>query len=178
MMPAIKLGRAVKRSKKLQPIPVFLPGKSHGQRSLEGYRGWGHKESDTANQEHTQRAVKRVIKTPIKDTDDDVYKSGWKNAHISDHCFLVAQMVKNLPTIQETQVGSLGQEDPLEKKMVTHSSILAWRIPWTKESGGHCPWGHKESDMTELLTHIQTHTYTQTHMEAEYCPLTVFSKFH
>ena len=86
-------------------------------RSLEGYRGWGHQESDTANQEHTRRDVKRVIKTPIKDTDDDVYKSGWKNAHISDHCFLVAQMVKNLPTIQETQVGSLDQEDPLEKKM-------------------------------------------------------------
>ena len=54
---------------------------------------------------------------------------------VSDHCFLVAQMVKNLPTIQETQVGSLGQEDPLEKGMATHSSILAWRIPWTEEPG-------------------------------------------
>ena len=62
---------------------------------------------------------------------------------VSDHCFLVAQMVKNLPTIQETQVGSLGQEDPLEKKMAPHSSILAWRIPWTEESGGHSPWGRK-----------------------------------
>ncbi|KAM7240253.1 hypothetical protein CapIbe_008159, partial [Capra ibex] len=50
--------------------------------------------------------------------------------------FPVAQMVKNLPTIQETQVGSLGQEDPLEKQMAPHSSILAWRIPWTEESGG------------------------------------------
>ena len=44
-------------------------------------------------------------------------------------------MVKNLPAMQETQVQSLGQEDPLEKKMATHSSILAWRIPWTEEPG-------------------------------------------
>ena len=50
---------------------------------------------------------------------------------------LVAQMVKNLAATQEeTRVQSLGQEDPLEKGMVTHSSILAWRIPWTEEPGG------------------------------------------
>ena len=48
---------------------------------------------------------------------------------------LVAQMVKNLPAMQETQVGYLGGEDPLEKGMATHSSILAWRIPWTEEAG-------------------------------------------
>ena len=47
----------------------------------------------------------------------------------------MAQMVKNLPAMQETQVQSLGQEDPLEKGMATHSSILAWRIPWTEEPG-------------------------------------------
>ena len=46
---------------------------------------------------------------------------------------LVAQTVKNLPTMQETQVQSLGREDPLEKRKATHSSILAWRIPWTEE---------------------------------------------
>ena len=45
-------------------------------------------------------------------------------------------MVKKLPAIQETQVQSLGQEVPLEKGMATHSSILAWRIPWTEEPGG------------------------------------------
>ena len=50
--------------------------------------------------------------------------------------FLVTQMVKNLPAMQETQVQSLGWEDPLEKGMATHSSILAWRIPWTEEPGG------------------------------------------
>ena len=45
-------------------------------------------------------------------------------------------MVKNLPAVQETWVQSLGQEDPLEKGMATHSSVLAWRIPWTEEPGG------------------------------------------
>ena len=48
---------------------------------------------------------------------------------------LLAQMVKNLPAMEETQVQSLGWEDPLEKQMATHSSILAWRIPWTEELG-------------------------------------------
>ena len=47
---------------------------------------------------------------------------------------LVAQTVKTLPTVQETQVLSLGQDDPLEKGLATHSSILAWRIPWTEEA--------------------------------------------
>ena len=49
--------------------------------------------------------------------------------------FEIAQMVKHLPTMQETQVRSLGREDPLEKEMATHFSILAWRIPWTEEPG-------------------------------------------
>ena len=49
--------------------------------------------------------------------------------------FPVAQTVKNLPVMQETRVQSLGQEDPLEKGMAIHSSILAWRIPWTEEPG-------------------------------------------
>ena len=49
---------------------------------------------------------------------------------------MVAQTVKNLPAVQETWVQSLGLEDPLEKKRVTHSSILAWEIPWTEEPGG------------------------------------------
>ena len=64
---------------------------------------------------------------------------------------LVAQMVMNLPAIWETQVGSLGWEDPLEKEMATRSSILAWRILCTEEPGGLQSWGRKESDMTEQL---------------------------
>ena len=54
---------------------------------------------------------------------------------------LVAQMVKRLPTMQETRVQSLDQEDLLEKEIATHSSILAWRIPWTEEPGGLQPTG-------------------------------------
>ena len=50
--------------------------------------------------------------------------------------FLSGSAVKNLPAMQETWVQSLGQEDPLEKEMATHSNLLAWRIPWTEESGG------------------------------------------
>ena len=49
---------------------------------------------------------------------------------------MVAQRVKNLPVMQETQVQSLDWDDPLEKEMATHSSILTWRIPWTEEPGG------------------------------------------
>ena len=57
---------------------------------------------------------------------------GWEVSGAS----LVTQTVKNLPAMQETRVRSLGWEDPLEKGMVTHSSILAWRIPWTEELCG------------------------------------------
>ena len=61
-------------------------------------------------------------------------------------------MVKSVPVMQETWVQSLGCEDLLEKEMATHSSILAWKIPWTEEPGGlYSPWGHRESDMTERL---------------------------
>ena len=62
---------------------------------------------------------------------------------------LVAQTVKCLPAMWETQVRSLGREDPLEKETVTYSSILAWRIPWTEKP--RSPWGRKESDTTERL---------------------------
>ena len=64
----------------------------------------------------------------------------------------MALTVKNLPTMPETQVRSLSQEDPLEKGMATHSRILAWRIPGTKEPGGLQSMGLQESDMTEWLT--------------------------
>ena len=61
----------------------------------------------------------------------------------------MAQMVKNLPAKQEW-VQSLGQENPLEKGMATHSSILAWRISWTEEPGGLSPWVHKETQLSEF----------------------------
>ena len=59
----------------------------------------------------------------------------------------MAQTVKNLPAMQETQVQSLGQKDPLEKGMATHSGILAWKTPWTEEPDG------LPQDVTESLTH-------------------------
>ena len=61
-------------------------------------------------------------------------------------------MVKNPPSMWETWVQSLGWDDPLEKGSATHSSILAWRIPWTEEPGRHSPRFHTESDTTEGLS--------------------------
>ena len=83
----------------------------------------------------------------------DSPRSLLKDLFIDYWASLVAQMVKNLPATQETWVQSLGWEDPLEKGMATHCSILAWRIPWTEEPGRlYSLWGHKESDRTEQLT--------------------------
>ena len=73
----------------------------------------------------------------------------------------MAQLVKNLPAMQETWVRSLGWESALEKEMETHSSILAWRNPMEEEPGrlqsmglaGYSPWGCKESDMIEVTKH-------------------------
>ena len=67
---------------------------------------------------------------------------------------LVAQTVKRLPTVQETRVQSLGQEDPLEKEMATHSSIVAWKIPWTEEPGGLQSWVSKNhTQLKDKQTH-------------------------
>ena len=73
------------------------------------------------------------------------YESNWAS--------LVAQLVKNLPVMQETQVQSLGQEDPLEKEMAHYSSILAWRLPWTETPGRLQSMG---SDTTEQLSHYMS----------------------
>ena len=64
----------------------------------------------------------------------------------------MAQTVKNLPAVRETWVQSLGWEDPLQKGLATHSSILAWTIPWTEEPGRLQSMGLQESDTTETLT--------------------------
>ena len=61
----------------------------------------------------------------------------------------MAQTVDSLPAVSQTQVLSLCWKDPLEKEMATHSSILAWKIPWMEEPVGYSLWGHKESDTTE-----------------------------
>ena len=64
---------------------------------------------------------------------------------------MVAQRVKHLPAMQETWVRSLGQEDPLEKEMATHSSTLAWKSHGQRSLVDYSPWDRKESDMTEQL---------------------------
>ena len=67
-------------------------------------------------------------------------------------------MVKNLPVMQETWVQSMGQEDPLEKGMATHSNILAWSISWTEEPGQLRPWGYRVGhDLATTQQHIHTH---------------------
>ena len=65
---------------------------------------------------------------------------------------LVTQMVKNLPAVKETRFRTLGQKDPLEKGMATHSSILAGEFPGLKNLEGNSPWGLKELDKTDQLT--------------------------
>ena len=64
----------------------------------------------------------------------------------------MAQTVKHLPAMRETWVRSLGQEDPLEKAMATHSNTLAWKIPRSEEPGGHSPWGRSLSDVALTVT--------------------------
>ena len=59
--------------------------------------------------------------------------------------------------MQETQFWSLGQEDPLEKDMATHSNIIAWQIPWTEETGGYSPQGHKESERSKVTKQRHIH---------------------
>ena len=93
--------------RKWQPTPVFLPEDSHGQSRLAGYSPWGHKESDMAEQGST----------------------------LHTGASQVVLVVRNLPD-KAGDIRDVGQEDPLEEGMATHSSILAWRIPWTEEPGG------------------------------------------
>ena len=70
----------------------------------------------------------------------------------------IVQSVKNLPAMQETRAQFLGQEDPLEKEMATHSSILAWRIPWTEEPQ------FMSVQLSGLSVHHQLLEFTQTHV--------------
>ena len=76
----------------------------------------------------------------------------WEEEICSTKPSLVAQVVKNLPAVQETQIRSLDQEDLWGKGMGTHSSILAWESPWADDLAGYSPWSCKESDMTMWLT--------------------------
>ena len=97
------------------PTLVFWPGESHGQRSLAGYSPQDCKEPNT-----TEKLTLSLLTT-------------LKFSYILIRVSLVVQMVKNLPAMQETRIQSLGWEDPLGKEMATHSSTLAWKIPWMED---------------------------------------------
>ena len=84
----------------------------------------------------------------------------------------MVQMLKNPPAMQETQVLSLGWEDPLEKEVAAHSSILAWEMPWTEEPGRLHPCGHKSlTRLSDTTMIIHTRTYANTHPESEHYSL-------
>ena len=83
----------------------------------------------------------------------------WVPLYWSELASLVAQMVKNLPAMRETQVPSLGQEDPPQKEMAALSSILAWKVLWTEEPDSYSSWGCKEPDTSECLTQRQSRWY-------------------
>ena len=94
-------------------------------------------------------------------------KAKWRDS-------LVAQRVKHLPAMRETWVRSLGQEDPLEKELATHSSILAWRMPWTVPTTGSQRVG--ESDTTEQLhCHFQVKWKSLSHVQFFATPWTIQS---
>ena len=88
---------------------------------------------------------------------------------------LVAQRLNHLPAMLETWVQSLGQENLLEKEMATHSSILAWRIPWTEEPGGLQSTGSQRVGhdwvTSHFLSHTHTHTHTHLHNSTESLPV-------
>ena len=95
----------------------------------------------------------------------------------------MAQVVKNLPAIQETQVLSLGLEDPLEKGVATHSSILAWRVLWTEEPGGLYSMGSQRVEYdwatNTYLVHIcQCHSLTLSHPLPSLCPQVLSLHLH
>ena len=101
--------------------PVFLPDKSHGQMSLVGYSSWGHKR---VRHDLTRKQQQHNLNINIS---HEIWASQ------------VPLVLENLP-VQETlemQVQSLGREDPLKGGMAAHSSILAWRIPWSEDPVVH-----------------------------------------
>ena len=128
-----------------KPTPVFLPGKSHGQRSLEGHSPWGHNRV-RHNRECTHMGACTQTHTQICSL--GIVTFGLDLPMVFCHClFCCCLKVWGFPgdasgkesawqcRRHEKLVRSLGWEDPLEKGTAIHSSILAWRIPWTEEPG-------------------------------------------
>ena len=133
--------RDIPWSRKWQPAPVFLPGKLHGQRRLDGYSPWGHIELDTTEWLSTY-------------THTHIHTHTHTHTHICNMGLPQWLSGKVCLPMQKTWVQPLGQEDPLEKETATHSSMLAWEIPQTEgpvrlQSVHGVP---KESDRTSWLS--------------------------
>ena len=116
-----------------QPAPALGRGAGGGQNSSVG-KGSAFKAGDPGSIPGSGRSAEEGKGYPLQ--------YSWAS--------LVAWLVKNPPAMRETWVRSLGREDPLEKGKATHSSILAWRIPWTTVHGIPTPWDHKEWDMSDF----------------------------
>ena len=111
--------RKIPWRRKRQPTPVFLPEKSHRQRSLVGYSPWGRRESDTTEQLTAVTFFHQWMLKPVGERVEIIGTNIFSKS-LSTGASLVAQMVKNLSVMPETLVQSLGWEDPLEKGMATH----------------------------------------------------------
>ena len=147
-----------------------LAGKFHGRRTLVGSSPWGHTESDATKRLHFHFSLSCIGEgngNPLQCSHLENPRDGgawwaafygvaqsrtrlkWLSSSSSHaDASLVAQSVKKLPAMQKTWVWFLGQEDSLKEKMATHSSILAWRIPWTEKPGKLQSTGSQELDMT------------------------------
>ena len=107
-----------------------------------------------------RRETEFMIVIPLLECFYRKKKICFANIRFHRRASLVDQMIKNLPAMRETWVWSLGWEDPLEKEMATHFSILAWRITWTQSLVGFSPCDCKQLDNTRQFTHTHTHTHT------------------
>ena len=145
-----------------QPTPVFLTGESQGRGSLVGCCLWGPTESDTTERDLAAAASFQIRSCKSYNFallfQDCLFTTlGFLHLYMNfritlsiSRTSLVAQTVKCLPTIRESQVQSLGREDPLKKEMATHSSTLAWKIPWTDKPGKLQSMVSQESDTAEM----------------------------
>ena len=134
--------------------PVCIICKSRG---LQGEKGQGKPEARSKGLEEERLWALFPLSQPpfflsIHNSSRPPLPSSIDFQYIPHHIFPNGSVVRSLPAMQETWVWSLGQEDPLEEAMATHSSILAWKFPWTEEPGGL-----QESDTTEHRAHVPHH---------------------
>ena len=126
------------------PTPVLLPGKPHGRRSLVGCSPWDREESDTTERLHFQFSLSCFGEgngNPLQCSCLENPRDGgawWAAVYrvAQSRTRLKRRSSSSSSMEQETRIRSRGREDPLEKEMAAHSSILAWEIPWIEEFGG------------------------------------------